>query len=565
MIMITSSINGLIQAATQRYGKECEDVAKQGYNRILTCLFQSIQWAALMEQITLLEEKSAMLLSSPNTQLAGYAAIIGLAAASANPSLLNEYPLIKKGVRILHQNVGSLTQVISIATCVGMLYLGHVAYAFTFIGTYSFDLLAYKKVLPVNIRHIWEFARPFIAFTGLLITSNWIGRAILGVKILECIYYRLRKPMVPYQQSQHVSHLENFDLFIQVMNNIPPLKVNKDHVKIEPFPKTKLRKFESIVSLCHQFDWSESSTFKLLDEALQKDVRWLGFIEENKLEDLTDEIKINYLKRQFEILVNSVQNECIETGEPLNYEILKNYLGYLTENLQKAPHQIQRQILIQLAVEGGDYCGPGIYYQLEIAAVLLMQNGDKRLPLKQRILIILQQERLKVVQMFHQLSIKIQPVINFVHGGQGDLHAYNWTANVLGGDFGLPDQGAKQDIVSQTDFFDHIRMRFFVGLTQDNLWETVVYNKPNKPVDCYEGYTSHRVLEAVKEHLGLPLLSTQDIIDWALEWIENTHATQQQKDAFREQFSQGEFFTSNLKFKDEFLNALLVDFGILSL
>jgi hypothetical protein len=145
--------------------------------------------------------------------------------------------------------------------------------------------------------------------------------------------------------------------------------------------------------------------------------------------------------------------------------------------------------------------------------VVANQKG-LRLPLRQRLLLILQQERLKIVSALHFLISKINPAINALAGGNGDVHAMNGTINAFAYDFGLPDQGAANDTTASLSYIDRIYRQFITGIKPQCLWDGVTHEWTR-----YEGYNS-RLISAVQDQVGISWLPRPDITTWALDWIE---------------------------------------------
>ncbi len=234
-------------------------------------------------------------------------------------------------------------------------------------------------------------------------------------------------------------------------------------------------------------------------------------------------------------------------------------MGYITEKLPQASKELQDQIMIQLAVEGGDYCGPGVYFQLESAATALLLNQQskekQRLPLKQRILLLLQQERLRVIEGFHIAISKFSPGVHVWHGGKKDIHSLNRTIALLGSDFGLPDQGANQDKTAEALIIEKwIAQYITVRLFPENLWTGIKYGDAG-----VQGYNVERIINALKAQMGLPLIPNPDIYAWATHWIKKDPANE---DAFGERLTNVEFESFGQQIHENFLKAMLVDMGI---
>jgi hypothetical protein len=556
--------------------KADDDAARQGHNIFIAALSQLGQTAALFSQVKKLEEVSGQSYLSGKVQIWIYLSIplvsVGQACIDKCAQLGMEIsPFFNKSVVWLHGNIGSICQIASVVTSVTLLQLGYQAYAVTALSILALGYLERWNYLPTKVRAVYLRLTPWIGNVGLLISGGWLSRGFAVINLYGNFSSLFVKPVIPYDKLLHTSHL-NFEQFNRIIAGKAILKVNREHVLIAPFPVVKNLDFNPLRKLCDTFNWNDSHVFSQLEDKLAHDARWMGSEEYQRMSktERHEEIKalkIEYAKSKFKTLISVIEHECIETGQPLNYGILKNYLGYIAEKLPRAEKNQQIQILLQLAVEGGDYCGPGVYYQLETAATALLlgsspqQENDSerpRLPLKQRILLILQQERLKVVAAFHLLVSKVNLAVNTLAGGDGDPHAMNRTIQMLATHFGLPDQGAQHDMTAIMSSIEKYYFRHLLGMHPEHLWTGGTFAKHS----C-EGYTIKRITATIQDYIALPIIPTADIRSWALQWVENLSISEKEKEAFIDQLQDGETFESHLKFRDAFIQAMLVDMNIL--
>jgi hypothetical protein len=184
-------------------------------------------------------------------------------------------------------------------------------------------------------------------------------------------------------------------------------------------------------------------------------------------------------------------------------------------------------------------------------------SQSKRMPLRQRILMILQQERLKVVQSFHALTEKINPLLLYLDGGVEDIHAFNSTVNRLALNFGLPNQRPRDSIAARSSLVEKYIYRFLLGFSSEELWTGTTFKNQE-----YLGY-SKRIVKAVSDEIGTPMISRGDIFEWATTWIEKQKISQQEKDQFLQDLASETVFSNYLKFHPEFIQAMLIDMGIL--
>jgi hypothetical protein len=536
--------------------KAQEDSAFTGCNRLLTTVNQFVEVIALSDQA------SELLPSSYKTYNLAFIPVCISVFHYLLANHSDKSTLLFRTVHWLHGNLGSLCQVASIVTCIALFHLGHTTYAVTSLAIVSIGYLERRNYLPLSLRRVYNSVSPWVGDIGCLLYGHWLLKLLTAPVLIDKTYRLLfRKHEIPYEKAVHSSHLADYKQFKNILIGRVELEVNRDHVWIAPFPFVEVRNFEPLKAFCNDFVWPINQ----LRAGLENDPRW--DLSQDKIESEKGErvfYEIQYAKQQFQTLIKSIEEENIETGEVLDYGILKQYLGYITEKLPLASRELQNQIMIQLAVEGGNYCGPGIYYQLELAATTLLVNdpsrAGERLPLKQRILLVLQQERLRIIESFHMLIARINGGIQLIRGGKRDIHAMNSTIELIGNDFGLPDQGSKHDMTARMNIIDRWISQLFTRTRPEMLWSGVKFYD-----ELYEGNTVQRIVRAVQTQMGLPLIPNGDVYAWANNWIEKASISPAERERFLERLGNAGFESFGGKFQNNFLKAMLFDMGILQI
>lgn len=514
-----------------------ELAALQGYNGIVAAIHQFVQVFMALDPVDKLGVKlhwtaKTVISLSP-------LAILGIKHQTQN-----------KVWQFVHRNFGAMVHVAYLACCIALLRFGIILYAGVAICQLAIDYAVRAKWFPTKARQIYSSVAVPLHHLALVIRGDWLSKAIAAIDLADNAYSVIKaKREIPYSQVPERSNLRMED-FEAIMDQRARVDVTTDHINIVPFPQVKCREYGKIFKLFESKAWDEA----LLAQKLNVDPRWKDSKEK------TSGDMLGYVRRNLTHVIYAIEHECIETGEPLCYAVLQNYLGYIAENLHKCTDAVQRTLLLQLAVEGGNYCGSGVYEQLETAAMLVM-TGQKglRLPLRQRILLILQQERLKVAKAFHILVGKVNKAINTLAGGDSDVHAFNNTVNNFAYDFGLPDQGAKHDVTATASYIERYYRQRITGLTPEHLWSGVLYDGR-----VYHGYRS-RIVNAIHDQVGISWLPKTDIRQWALDWIKHAARNEAEKEAFIERLQDGRIFEDDVGFYDEFLMAMLVDMGIMRL
>lgn len=517
------------------------DAAKQGCNLRLVAVTQFIQTILFLEQVDLVNQITGRRALSGRTRTLLFVTPVVIRSISGVFGKSDNY--LVKSIKWLNNVIDPIFHIASVVTTIALLTLGSSTYAAGALIAFGIYQLEKRHLLNLKVREIYRnIITPLCLFRELFM-PNLLTRGLCAIQLIdEGIKFCTKKESIPFDNT--ISHL-SFKQFEIIQRS--QLSVNREHIHINPFPTSKDRQFSALDNLCDRFAWEKDENLSPLVSELEKDARW-PLSEEAKKKGS----QIQYLKRQLKHLTSSIRNECIETGEPLHYGVLKNYLGFISENLPLVSKEQQRILLMQLALSGGDYCGPGVYSQLESVAAALMNLKGKRLPLKQRILFLLQQERLQIMTGFHQVIAS--KGIYAAYGDMNDPHILNRTIQTLD-NFGLPDQGGAQDEIAEIDYFNKHILRYFTGVYPEHLWTGTH--------EC-RGYDAARIVGVIQSQMGL-LISNQEIYDWATEWIEHATNKESEKNTFLEHLMDGETFERNLRFRDSFIQAMLFDMGILTL
>jgi hypothetical protein len=274
-----------------------------------------------------------------------------------------------------------------------------------------------------------------------------------------------------------------------------------------------------------------------------------------------------YAKKQLETLVNNIQHKRIQIGQPLDYAPLENYLGIIAEQLPHLNPNKQQTLLLKLALKGRKDYGPDIFTELmEVATDTLFATPT--FPFQNRVLLLLQQERFKIVQAYHRVLQQLN-IFSKLIGSTESTQAMNHTTRLIAEGFHLPHARAFRDEIPTPLFFERWFYRTFIGISSKSLWETLTLpalSEENED-ETIEGYTLKRILDKVRHSRTTGLLSDDYLVSWAQAWIQKTEtrATEVQKEAFTtflDQRSAGdvEQETAIINFLTQ---AALVDMGIL--
>jgi hypothetical protein len=303
------------------------------------------------------------------------------------------------------------------------------------------------------------------------------------------------------------------------------------------------------------------------------------------------------LQKNIEILSSKIKHQQILEGEPYNYEMLKKYCQFICWNLPKHDKILQADILIQLGIEGGDYCGAGIFHAVERCfAQLLYQSRE--LSLETRILLCLQHKREEIWQQIYYTIWKIHPLyqlLGFISNSSG-IHTYHRYINFSNAThkFGIVAHSALQDpeaYVTPSSYLSvwlirsriqrlfwnvrtNVSLHYFEKITpKQHTWKVWKHYKQKKEIVKINGYSVDLILEELNHLIGSPLLPKSEIYKWWQNWIERqSHLSDEEKEVHLESLADtkptlfGESITLNGdKINPKFLKAMLIEMGILQL
>lgn len=265
-------------------------------------------------------------------------------------------------------------------------------------------------------------------------------------------------------------------------------------------------------------------------------------------------------------LVSSVKERRVLAGEPKDYEKLHNYLKIIAKAVLDEPDDVTRtDRLFRLAVEGGEYCGPGKYEVVEsVFAETVAKNPE--IPLEDKVLYCLQDERNLWMQGFFNHSILRHPVGVFMGKviDLHDVHSYNYFLNLYGDEFGLRKAGADNDDAAIIGllyklFISHtigkfIKAAFWEDHRVDTLTETVV--------DAIGTFKQGKMKTAK--------VPRDKIYTFWQEWIQRQPITGLEKEHLLEELGQGKLYGRWLEYDNgtmdsSFVQAMLYDMGIAEL
>lgn len=377
-------------------------------------------------------------------------------------------------------------------------------------------------------------------------------------------------------------------------SNLDDCVVRREHVLIRDFPTVKnpKEKIPQVMSCWDKVVWKDH--IQEIDKAIKDFHREAGFQAWLQEQEDSSEKKIAYVRALLEKLVSDIKDKTISVGDPLDYTNLQNQLGYIGENISQVDTDLQRQVLLSLALEGGDVCGTGIYEQVWVAAnrLLMTSHLAGTLSLKRRILLQLRQEREKIAHALYLCWHKVSKP----NSPEDNVHDMSLFKLMFALDFGIEDEGSRNDVtLRMTAFFEEILERVisrwlpnYQRVNAENLWEDV-FRWQNKWALNFrwenewalnKGYTPERIFQTIKDSINNGVITRDDFNGWLKEWmiakaeeaIEAENLSSDEKAARKGRFEERlldlnfqQFIGSVRGLNECCLVLMLVDIGVLSI
>ncbi len=557
-LMFYNIVNGVKLGHESITLDRIESSVRQGHNHYLTCGTQMVQ---LNTSISFVNTALTAANQSPFSWVIHGATLLSpIALSYALSTKIQNYP-VRSIVLFIHDNIGNLSKLVSIISLISIIYFGNVLTPSIALAVYGIGYLDQTGILPVCIRRALHTGAPFITVTTEIVCGSLISRLSSAVSltlIVAAKYFQYRFPNVLETVHKDLRNepFTNKTLPEFLQTGSPKTSINRGHLNYPSLPAIPKADITDLYTLCEDIHWDKHLT--CLQQKLAKDVRW----EERSQRAGTE---IQYLKKELRSCVDSIINHRILQGEPGDYEMMITYLKIITDKL---PHQSEitiADILMTLAIEGGEYCGPGKFRVIaEVYSSLMTSSID--LPIETKILHSLQQFRKSIFQGIYteiwtqQASLGMAgQILDFQ-----DVHVFNQFVIYAGASFGLPLQGAADDNTVnstpiKTAYAKSLMSSFMIPL----FWKGgAIILTP------FEGYTKASILKHLREQFGTELLPKPDFYGWWMDWIDKQNITEENKEQLATELSEsppklfGKPFEVDGVLQDLFIEAMLVDIGI---
>ena len=528
--------------------RKIENSVHQGHNYYLTAVFQSAQvYCAQSHAIR------ALFYAGKHIKFS-YAGTFSIVA----PMLVSyaakhvQNPLLKKSIYLIHDNIGTLSQVVTITSSIALLILGQIPIAMTSLSFLVIGVLDETGILPTAIRQfinnlgfaitttinltIGDDFNKFISVSQLVCLAA--GRIFNWEKSNEVVKYPI-DPIFPLSFSE----IKNF--------NSDNLEINKGHLNTTE-PGANHIDLDELNTICKQIDWKNKSHWNTLVKKLEKDERW-------KKRGPGPGKEIIYIQNSIKELVSAIKAQRILAGEPRDYKTLTLYTKNIIKFLKKGDEVTRVDTILRLAVEGGNYCGPGQFEVIEKVHNGLKVSSEET-TIDEKIKLILLQDRDAIFEGLYELMMSFLPKFFTKIIDPLDVHTKNQYLMFYGKELGLTMEGAKNDATASLSPLECLFWSKFGYFVKSYFWEK---------------YNAKHIVETIIDAVGTSNLPKDKIYTWWLEWVENQKTmSPEQKKSFIEMLSIGEIehqvYNKKTKqscsqIKQKFIVPMLIEMGILKM
>lgn len=539
---------GLIAAEMKRQ----EDSVRAGRSNYLTALLQWGQAIKAVEFSNKAYEAAGLPLFSWTEKSVVYLTPI-LLAVLKNTDVLPEN--FRPVLTFCQDHLSDLYQIANVVSCIALLSLGQTAFAASSLCILGIGAMDRYGLLPVACRQfLHRYTQPLFIVTAL-ITGGTFDRIIAVLSALawgaEVYFARNQVQYETFTFKQNLTPKIMQDFLAKRLT----VRIHQNFIHYNPTPPIPNVDIQFFIEKFDEIDWEPKNIFALR-EKLNRDARFIA--RHGTTNGKADNEIIAIARETLQTFIDTVKERRVLAGEPADYEKLHNYLKLIVQAIERERNPILRtDMLLRLAVEGGEYCGPGKFEVAEsVYAQTVGENPD--LPFHDKVSYCLQDERNDWMQKWYNRIFT--PAVQASTIGQIieplDLHNYNIFLNCYGDELGLRKAGADNDA---TAFVDALS-KWVLSHTAGSIIQTEFWNEHNL-------YNHTQIL---KSNLGTSKLPLFDAHIFWQNWIERQQIEEEAKEVLRDELAlhqslYGRALERGGEFTYEFIVLMLLDMGIVEI
>jgi hypothetical protein len=449
-----------------------------------------------------------------------------------------------------YNQLSNLYQIANVVCSLALLFFGQTFFAIPALLILGLGFMDRNGWLPYQFRQLLHrCSQPLTIVTGL-VTGGILDRIFAALNALSwgANLYLARQRMLrnTFTVQKNLTPQMITDFFQGKFT----ITINKKFVHYNPFPPVPNIDIQLLIERFDEIDWNKH--LPVLRRKFASDAR---FIERHKNPDLkTDKEIIDIAKNSLQTFITTVKERRILQGEPADYDKLHNYLKIITKHIEGQNDDVTRtDMILRLAIEGGEYCGPGKFEAAEsVYAQTIGENPD--IPFEDKALCCLQDERNIWAQKFYNEAV----VANRAMAQAGalvdwhDVHNFNAFLNVYGDEFGLRKAGADNDDSAIVDPL----LKLFISY-QLNDWLQGRF---------WKDHTLRNHTDTLIESIGTPKLPKPEFYAFWQQWIERQKIGNSEKRRLTAELENARLCGKDLetggRIRSDFVALMLLDMGI---
>lgn len=588
-----SVINGMAQGVILESARRMEDSVRAGRSATLTATMQFSQVGQALMYIDRALTAIGAALPNFGVRTAFYLAP-PLLAFAATYGIENE--TLRNAVLFAQEHLGTLCQIASAVSSIAIACFGDVFFGVASCVVLGLGFLDRLGLLPTEVRQIiHECTYPLSVGAGLFFGTIFnrifaaVNLALYGFQwyftpTAEQAIARFGAQLgaqsapaaAPSASSIPEHSLDAAQLQDIVSYGTWDISINKKYVEISTLPPIPDADITQLVTKLNTVTHWERHVGPLRTK-LKSDARFMQL--HGDPDSKSDEMVVQYVKDSLKAFITSIVERRVLAGEPRDYNLLHNYLKIITKGIDQERDEVSRiDMLVRLAVEGGEYCGPGKFEVTEGIYAAMAERGSE-IPLRIKVLNALQSDRnAKMQEMYCDALSMIRLILDSpipectlsdrilvimarwyfkiydLLFDLQDVHFYNAFLNFYGHEFGLRKGGADNDSLAiRQPALQLILDNTFVGAFRERFWSQ---------------HSKESTVKLIQDSIGTARMPKPEIYEWWRQWIERQDIEGPAKEALREEFEGFQtIYGSRLhdyegKIKDEFVLAMLFDMGV---
>lgn len=490
----------------------------------------------------------------------------------------------------VQDHLGDLCQLVSLVSAVTLIVFGNIAVgaaSLTFIVLGGLDRYG---LFPERVSYLFRKATMPLMIVSSLITGGVVEKvfavlslAIIGyeqytkcknrdaLKDFETRQARLKQEQEAFMQAHPElrpdaavlhSGLLTSETLQQILDG-RALKVNPLHLKAPIYVQAAdTTKLDTLLTQFDAVEWDSENMqglrTKLLEDDRFRQFKGVTTADDLRAKGIRDPDLVIYTRKQLERFIKQIKARHVSAGAIHEYERLENYVKIIIEQLPRLEDPRDRASYIaRLAVEGGQYCGPGRFHAVEeVWSMLVWKKKD--VPLATKVLFHLQDVRTELLrEQYQRIAGHFVTgswhfrLLNYIVNAT-DLHTYNQLINLYGEDFGIRKGAADNDELAVIQPLQRLAAQKLIGTLKH----------------AFSGfYTVEYVVDKVQEKLGDKKLPKLDVYAWWQHWMlkqDAAHGTTLHDTYVSKLTINGQpLQPDGLQFNPLFLKAMLFDMGIL--